>query len=755
MELNYAQFGYTAWWRKPVLDMNKVPEPQTAPVFRPRARIMKTLGEELISSDTVAVIELVKNSYDAGATAVLIRFTGPLIKGEGQIEVSDNGSGMDIETVRGAWMEPATPSKRVAKMVGNRRVLGEKGIGRFATSRLAKELDLFTRTAGEPNETHAYFDWSQFDDEDRYLDEIVILIEQRPAKEISPQGSAGKLKLQLLEPFDTYDCSHGTTLVMRPLTQTWARTHFEELQRGLSRLVSPFAGLGDFKIKIEAEGDFAEFSSEISPPEIINYPHYLIEGTVDSGGLCQLTLKITGTDEVLSISERLSRTSAGWVFIKPDKQLKESQRPLCGPISINLRVWDRDDLGNVVQKTGSTLSSVRHDLDALAGINIYRDNFRVMPYGEPKNDWLRLDLRRVQNPTTRISNNQVVGYIGITADANSALQDQSNREGIRENEAFTDLQGIVLAVLSRLETARRSSRRNSKNPPTNTFATAGGVFRPVSLGDLRAHLNATSPSDKTAVSLLDSAEENYATQIEDIKQVVARYQSLATLGKLMDVVLHDGRQPLSKIASEALLGKEELDDVAAGQQPDLTRLRKRFTSIGVQSEALKTVFRRIEPFAGRKRGRPKQLFLEDIIRDAFEVHDTQIKQLGIELSLPTTRTAVTVDPAEIQEIFLNLLSNSLFWLETVPRAERKIEVEVRRPREGTLEVLFSDTGPGVAEDLRGLIFDPYFSTKPSGVGLGLTIAGEIASDFYGGKLELLETPKVGGAQFKITLNKRV
>ena len=116
-------------------------------VFRPRARIMRTLGQELISSETVALIELVKNAYDADATRVLIRFSGILEKGQGYIEVIDNGHGMSMDIIEKAWMEPATNSKRTRTRseVFGRRLLGEKGVGRFAASRLASDLELITK----------------------------------------------------------------------------------------------------------------------------------------------------------------------------------------------------------------------------------------------------------------------------------------------------------------------------------------------------------------------------------------------------------------------------------------------------------------------------------------------------------------------------------------------------------------------------------------------------------------------------------
>lgn len=725
-------------------------------VFRPRARIMKTLGEELISSDTVAVIELVKNSYDANAQGVLIRFVGPLVSGKGAIEVIDNGSGMDLETVRGAWMEPATPSKKKTKTSAKRRVLGEKGIGRFAASRLATSLNLFSRVVGDPSEVHAFFDWSQFSNDETYLDEIFFLVDRRPASEVSAQGALKRLST-LLNTEEKGDLSHGTVLRLSDLTQDWTRKNFEELTRGLSRLVSPFATLNDFRISIEAPEPFADFSAEVRPPEAIDYPHYTVDGQLDADGNCRLTYFVLATGRKEEKVGRLVKTSSGWVLNEaPSADSTSAERIQCGPLNIHLRVWDRDDLGNVVQKTGATISSIRHDLDAFAGVNIYRDDFRVMPYGEPNNDWLRLDMRHVQNPTTRLSNNQIVGYVSITADGNPSLQDQSNREGLREGEALTDLQEILLVVLSQMETIRKVSRRRAKPVQDGESGPAkGGLFADVDLSSLRTHLQRTHPADQTVKILVDEAERSFAKHLEDIKAVVARYHGLATLGKLVDVVLHDGRQPLAKIVSESALGAEDIEEVGAITHPVLAKLNGRFSTLQKQADALRTVFRRIEPFAGRKRGRPAQLYLEEIVHGAFDLMSTRIRQLRVQTVFPSTQTLVRVDRAEIQEVIVNLLENSLFWLETVPKERRRIAVDIRRTAEEHVEIIFADSGPGVPDSIRESIFDPYFSNKPNGVGLGLAISGEIVSDFYGGCLELMDSSKLGGAAFRITLKRRV
>ncbi len=220
--------------------------------FRPRARIMRTLGQELISNEAVAVVELVKNSFDADARKVLIRFIEPLHVGEGRIEIIDNGHGMSMETIKSAWMEPATNSKRTRKRSEElkRRLLGEKGVGRFASSRLANELELITRRKTQPTEIYAIFDWTQFDNESLYLDQIEILAEQRTPMEICPGGVIETLWTGKEKP-STVDLKHGTILRMNGLKRAWSKKDFEDLQRDLSRLISPFVDFSDFSITLE------------------------------------------------------------------------------------------------------------------------------------------------------------------------------------------------------------------------------------------------------------------------------------------------------------------------------------------------------------------------------------------------------------------------------------------------------------------------------------------------------------------------
>ncbi|AOS96523.1 Sensor histidine kinase TmoS [Microbulbifer aggregans] len=736
-------------------------------VLRPKARILKTLGEELISSETVALIELVKNAYDADARNVLIRFEGELKKGEGAISVIDDGHGMDDNTIQNSWMVIATDKKKTQRKSksGNRRLLGEKGVGRFSAARIAEELDLITRPTESDTEFYAFFDWRQFDNPDLFLDEIEFLMEER-----APETIVNSWPLEGYLDGDEVFKGQGTVVRMNSLKHTWESKDLKELQRGLSRLISPFNSISDFNIYIEMPDAYGEFSSQVEPPEIIKYPHYIVNGSVDSKGKYRFDVTVEAKGKKESFEGYfISRYRDGvWeVFsLETEADLQHSNDKLryleCGQLNFKLRVWDRDELDNVMQKIGVGVRSVRKDLDAIAGINIYRDGFRVLPYGEPNNDWLRLDLRRVQNPTRNLSNNQITGYISITADGNPGLHDRSNREGLDQNTAYSDLANIMHFVLTKLETIRYIEKRSSKNQKNIEKPGQGNLFSSPDFGSIKKVLVDEQAKPGEAIGLINKVESDWNRKVQTFKSVISQYHALATLGGIVDKVLHDGRQPLATIQTEAGLGKEiteeligSLPDISPGQISDFKSVDIGLGRIIDQANILRDVFRRVEPFGGRKRGRPKKYYIEDVIKDTFSIYDRDFKSTGVRVQIPSSQTLVSVDITELSEILTNLITNSIYWLNSVPRGQRKIKVMVSRLSGDSLEIVFADTGPGIKEEHRNHIFEPYFSDREGGHGLGLCLVGEIAKDYYNGSVELLDTGKNNGAVFRIVLNKRV
>lgn len=691
-------------------------------ILRPRARLIKTIGEELISNDIVAIIELVKNSYDANASVIEISFHGRvievtegkktkkvLIRQGSSIIISDDGIGMNLDIVKSAWMEPATINKKNTKRSAGdkRRYTGEKGIGRFASAKLATSLKMITRP-NDDNEIVVDFNWSDFSDDKKYLDEVKCSWEVRTPKEIK---------------------TSGTTLKLVELNSDWDEEKFRELRIALSRLINPVSPITGFLMDIQLPKELNDFSGWVTAPESLNKPDYYIKGSIDNEGKPDVKYfsKKTGKEEVLTIKES-------------DFALREPVRkPVIGAFTFEFRAWNRD-----VAETKSALKNIKRDLDELGGISIYRDDFRVLPYGEKKNDWLRLDLRRVNNPTMRLSNNQIVGYVSVGLDENPDLKDQSNREGIVESQAFTDLKEMIKNILNQVEQKRYEERPRESDEGQSQQ----GLFDSFSIASVAELVQTKLANDKEALAIIAKTETAIQQGVKKIQDVLARYRRLSTLGLLIDVILHDGNNFLATIDSEVhLLSKE-----VAKKDSYPNAVKEHIKNINEGRKVLAQLFKRIEPFGGRKRGQPKDIIIEDAIANVFALYKNELEKFHITYTLPTSKNEVRIDDGELQMIFVNLLQNSLYWLETVS-SERKIEVLVERT-DNELSVIFSDNGPGIKEEHQQIIFDPYFSTRPDGIGLGLTIVGELVTE-YDGDFTLIDNGPLDGASFKITFRRRI
>ena len=380
--------------------------------FRPRARLLKLIGEELISDEVVAITELVKNAHDADASSVVISFTG-VAEGDGEIVVSDDGTGMSLETLLGSWMEPAGSTKTASQRITakGRRVLGEKGVGRFAADKIGSHLELISRQKGSHTEVRATFDWDSFNDESMMLDQVKNRWEVRPLQALGPSGT--KLRI--------------TGLRMR-----WTERIFRRLITRLSRLQSPFSDRNQFKIRIDSD-EFPDYSGEVTTQFIDRAP-YKIDVAFDGRETIEFT--IDGKRSVMSTANGPGTLT-------------------CGPVRTRIYAFDLET--DAVARIGPR-TEVRAWIREWSGVSIYRDGFRIWPYGEPHDDWLRLDQRRVNNPVLRLSNNQVIGFVEISGDGNPELKDQTNREGLFANQALIDLRKLMHQVLQLLEAMRQTVR---------------------------------------------------------------------------------------------------------------------------------------------------------------------------------------------------------------------------------------------------------------------------------------------------------
>lgn len=705
-------------------------------VFRPRARLIKTIGEELISNDNVAITELVKNSYDAGSPIVDITFTGNvkekevskrlgrkeitekqhyIEKEDAMIIIYDQGKGMDFDTILHAWMEPATNyKKKEGNKNSNRKFSGEKGIGRFASAKLSSKLELITKQKDD-NEIVVWFDWNDFSNEETYLDNVKVNWIIRPATEIK---------------------EHGTILKLTSLSDDWDEDKISELRVALSRLLNPIVPNEDFLISINLPKLMGKsLSGIIERPETLNRPNYFIKGSVSKEGAPLSIIfysKKVGKEEILDLPKKLFTSNRAYS---------------AGPFSFEFKVWDRDNenLSSIATETNSIIKNVKRDLDDLCGISIYRDDIRVLPYGNQNNDWVRLDLRRVNNPTLRLSNNQIVGYISIGLETNPELKDQSNREGIVEGQAFEDIKEYVKLLLNEVEQRRYAERPRESQTTSNS---PSSIFEKLSLESLSAEIKEKKPNSEEILDLLIKKDVEIKATVIKIQEVISRYRRLSTLGSLIDPIIHDGNNYLHKInlKSTSILNEIQKADCNLGKITDrvseIQNIRRDFAQL----------FKRIEPFGGRKRGRPQTIVVEDIIKNQFLLNSEELNQYNISHKISDTQHKVTIDESELAVVLMNLIQNSIYWLSTID-VEREILVEVVDEQDG-LAIVVSDNGPGVKSGTEDNIFEPYYSTKPDGIGLGLAVAGEIMSE-YDGELSLIRNSILGGASFKLLFRKRI
>lgn len=668
--------------------------------LRPRARIISLMGEELISDEPVALVELVKNAYDADASRVEVRFEGPPGKPV-RIVVQDDGTGMDLETILGAWFEPGTVSKRVASASPQGRVLqGAKGIGRFASARLGENLLLETKRGDEPDGVTVLLSWGQFDAES-YLDEISVDYEVAPV-----------------------DLDHGTRLTLEPLRSNWSRDDLRALHDRLSRLVSPFDEVGDFGIVLDVPGQ-PDLSGRVDVPTIVETPKYRLTGHVSSGGMFSGELYVDGH------------------FQRPleDRRLGESELS-CGPFDVEIRAWDRDREGlqPFVELLGESMSEIRKTLNSYSGVSIYRDGFRVHPYGEAGNDWLQLDLRSRLNPSTRLANNQVIGAIRISREDNQALRDRSNREGLILNREFDTLAARFKEVLTLLEAERYRIR-----PRKEEAHSREALFEAFDLTPTVARARAELGSRHPITVLLTNDERELKAGVDRVQEAFSRMLLTAGLGQMVDVVLHEIGSPLGKINRQLVLLETEL----SGALDEDSKVPSMITSMRAWLEQIQSLRQRLEPQTAGRRARATTFNVIDEVTDTLSLYEALLDRQRIrrDLDEPAGGIVVTMPRAILAQITANLVDNAIFWITRHHGRGNGGTMRIRvTPLEHGFSLFVEDDGPGVLTEDQARIFEPYFSRKPSGIGLGLYIARFLIEPF--GRLLLSDEGELSGAGFE-------
>lgn len=736
--------------------MNQTKELQ----IRPYARLLTMLGEQLIKNERIALIELIKNSYDADADWVKVTFQGfgnnYKIEPESKIIIEDNGHGMNQELIENHWLNPATPEKKRRKKskdttAKGRIIQGEKGIGRFAILKLGRRIDIVSKTKDDEEEHYVSYDFSRYDDDflsengdekDLYIDDLrVTLLNRNPQRIVPSELTFGSRKKERL--------SHGTIIEISDLKGSWTEKKVESVYRDLTKLESIFLKREniDFEVGIYRDEEHQNFQEDyLEKLNLLLNDRSVIKienGCFDSEQK-EYRFTINGVEKAISI---LDPSITGLKVFKDrfgnaGSELNDRQIE-CGSFDFGFYVFDF-----------SAQAPVKHQLDKEDKliirdhrIYLYRDNIRVYPYGEPDDDWLRIDVYRGTISAGHfLSNDQVVGFVNISQKKNPNLKDKTNREGLIDEgnatEDFITLLQSFLAYVRQKPYARY--RKDIENKKDQDIFISGQVQKEFD------ELKSAVGDNKAALNILSKAENEYKAERRYLTRRAETTEELAGVGLSVETASHDIMGIMGKVFTN-LDGL--IRDLMSTDEIDKEELLKELQSIRGGMSFIEAQLKDIQLLFKSSKQRRKSIRVKEIVEKVERIYRRLLKKEAIQFtinSLGSPLVAKTTD-AVLLQLFLNLFDNAVYWLQQTSKSDKKIEILLDGNKG---RMIFSDNGPGIDKDDAPYIFEPFYSGKgDEGRGLGLYIARQLLErNEYSIELAEIKSEKpLSGANFVINL----
>jgi signal transduction histidine kinase len=453
--------------------------------FEIDASVVFQLGESLITDAVSALMELVKNSYDADATFCKLAVSTTAIedpespfKGAlGSIRIEDDGSGMSLETIRSGWLTISNSGKRILKRQSGttakgRTPLGDKGLGRLGTQRLGSNLEMITLPSGSSVQQHVWFSWKDFAMQ-RVLSEVMVHREQE-------KPSRGR----------------GTTLIISGLRdlETWRTSGKSDLETQLSQMISPYRAVRDFVVRAEVDGttlNLVEITERLRDLAQLRYRLEFNDGSLNVFGRARLTyLRPEATDpgekakfrELVELDEgkalfqylnskkrapdfRLELNHDGGWFVSFGKTIVlEELNTIAringkaadpGPFAGEVDFFSLSTEASAEQDI-YTVGDYRRTVEKHSGIKVYRDGFGI----RVSNDWLNLGRQWTKARSYyTLKPQNTLGYIAISAKENAQLQEKTDREGFTDNAYYQNFLTLLTQFVDFSADAQEFLRR--------------------------------------------------------------------------------------------------------------------------------------------------------------------------------------------------------------------------------------------------------------------------------------------------------
>lgn len=807
--------------------INKIP-------FKVSARTAKLIGLENFSNEEGAIIELVKNTYDADAKNCILIFDikhtvsfnekGEEVKlfnsVDSRVFVIDNGVGMTDSIISNQWMTIGTDDKLYQHLSENGRVkTGAKGIGRFALNRLGLITNLITLSNKNGEGLNWKVDWKDFDKSGATVSEVeaeLVYIENPSLKEILLNKFSNSSRLVELINYTSFES--GTVIEISELNDTWEVDQLEKLFGNLEMLLPP-KEQSDFKINLFSLNNIDLFG-EVKTAYYDDYD-YKVEATYFDGENKNLEIKITRNElDIDAIENRYSEVfnyEPMKVFPYRLEDLKAKTITLNKTLDTVLSSEVDKEL---IDKVGefkfsfyflkNTISDDKADgdlkkypyknfvsgtrkawLKKFGGIKMFRDDFRIRPYGENGQDWLKLGERQSQSPGGpgqklggyRIRPNQISGTVNISRIHNLSFQDKSGREGIIENEVFELFNNILKEVIALFEKDRNvimfhfSELFKKNNEEAERLRKAQEEAEKIDKEDENEEKN-SSHEQKTESSESNKSSEREKTlasgvkiltkKVEDKDDEIRLLRSLASVGLIISSFAHEVKSLRSRlIPRTAFLLRELSNHINESDLNNIDKDDNPFYMIRLMQEE-DTKLKHWLDYSLNTLKRDKRERTNLDLTDYFErfksTWSKALAQRNISVVLNGERDkgfVIRAFEVDMDSIFNNLLSNSMNALKGFSKEQKTISISWKKADDNNIEIIFSDNGKGLDTQYQenpDEIFNLNESSKKDkkgnviGTGLGLYIVKSIIEEYNNSSISIIGF--TNGLQLKINFKTR-
>ncbi|PAX99843.1 RstB [Pseudoalteromonas sp. HM-SA03] len=754
-------------------------------MFRISARTVLELGSELISSDIIAFYELIKNALDAGSkTGATIHFNIILRKnsflsiidklsskkpinlgkvkglvyeqlnqdadpstlkhaksiveqssnkvemieaikmiyGLNNIVVSDEGSGMTSQELQDNFLVIGTSSRKkgVDKAIKDGTsspYLGEKGIGRLSAMRLGSKLKVVTKSKHDKAANILQVDWDSFDDPEKLISDVDVNV-------VFSDCNEGIV-------------ASGTKLIISGLSEDWTHKRLKDLVNyDFARLTDPFENQSKRpRIVIYWNGE--RESIPRMPQELLQSAHASLKvdyDILDDKPICsyQITMNNLGYDHPVEYRSGVVAKEDLLGLVGTSEDIHESALVDVGPFKFEAYWFNRQRIGGL-ESIGDR-EQVKKAQRKWSSLMLFRDGFRVFPYGDEGDDWLKLDRKAMARSGYTLNKSQFIGRCKVSRTKNPYLLDQTNREGLRENQSSFALINILQMLIQEyLFSSMREVDKQYKNQKVKIKSAeteldtlvkrTKGSLRVLKRNKDEAVIAASEDIEQALFSYSDIVKK-YRDRITEVEQETRQMTEMAGIGLMVEVVAHE----LARASENALINLNVLS-----KDKDPEEIERKLASLKAQMKTLLKRLKVLDEISIPGRQRKETVGIISLVDGVVEGHQSLFEREGILVNVvkPVQEIKTQAVKGMLVQILENLISNAKYWMLTRKNTEKSstyipcITIEIK---ESPLSIRFSDNGRGISPENYNRIFQPFFSLKEKSKrrGLGLYVASECA-----------------------------